>query len=150
MRASLRFRTLPLLAAVLLAVCGPSYTQQVSAADPPPLERGRIIFDHQCAACHGKGPNNVGGIITGKSAEMLPGTYALSLKYKGSVPAALEDRTDLSADVLKVFVRNGIASMPAFRKTEISDADVAAVADYLANSAKVPGGPIRTGPNKVR
>jgi mono/diheme cytochrome c family protein len=33
-----------------------------------------------------------------------------------------------------VVVRNGVSFMPSFRKTEISDADLALVAAYLARS----------------
>jgi mono/diheme cytochrome c family protein len=36
--------------------------------------------------------------------------------------------------VLKVFVRNGSGAMPMFRKTEISDMDLAAVAAYLGTA----------------
>ncbi len=67
---------------------------------------------------------------------MLPGTHALSLKYRGEKPGLLEERTDLPAEVLKAFVRNGVASMPPFRKTEVTDADLDAIAAYLATTAK--------------
>ena len=60
-----------------------------------------------------------------------PGTTSLQNKYRGSLPAALEDRTDLTAEVVKLFVRNGVATMPQFRKTELSDADVEALGAYL-------------------
>jgi (+)-pinoresinol hydroxylase len=61
----------------------------------------------------------------------LPGAAALARKYEGKVSPYLEERSDLTAGVLKVFVRNGIGAMPMFRKTEISDTDLAAVAAYL-------------------
>jgi len=65
---------------------------------------------------------------------MLPGTAALAAKYQGKVPPALEDRGDLSAEVLRAFVRHGSGAMPMFRKTEASDQDIEAIAAYLASS----------------
>ena len=64
---------------------------------------------------------------------MLPGSFALQLKYRGQRPAFLEQRTDLTAPVIKTFVRNGVASMPPFRKTEVTDQDIEAVAAYIAS-----------------
>ena len=60
-----------------------------------------------------------------------PGTTSLKNKYQGGVPAALEDRKDLTVEFVKFYVRNGVAMMPRFRKTEVSDADLDAVATYL-------------------
>ena len=77
------------------------------------------MFNNWCSACHSRGPQNA------------PGTTSLQMKYQGSVPAALEDRQDLTAEVVKVFVRNGVATMPQLRKTEVSDADLEALAAYL-------------------
>jgi mono/diheme cytochrome c family protein len=84
-----------------------------------PAERGAAVFNNWCSACHSRGPLNA------------PGTTSLQNKYQGALPAALEDRTDLTAEVIELYVRNGIATMPFFRKTEISDADLAALAAYL-------------------
>ena len=68
----------------------------------------------------------------------MPGTSgtrraprSLENKYQGTVPAALEDRTDLTAGSVALFVRRGVATMPFYRKTEVSDADLAALAAYL-------------------
>jgi hypothetical protein len=59
---------------------------------------------------------------------------ALQRKYQGAVPAVLEQRSNLPADLVRVAVRQGMSFMPTFRKTEISDADLALVAAYLAPS----------------
>lgn len=61
----------------------------------------------------------------------MPGTAALAAKYSGQVPAALEERSDLTPDVVKFFVRHGVSIMPPFRKTEITDAELDALANYL-------------------
>jgi mono/diheme cytochrome c family protein len=83
------------------------------------VERGAAVFNNWCSACHSRGPQNA------------PGTASLQIKYQGSVPAALEDRRDLTPEVVKTFVRNGVAMMAPFRKVEVSDADLDALAAYL-------------------
>jgi (+)-pinoresinol hydroxylase len=83
------------------------------------LERGNEVYTYWCATCHSAGRG-------------MPGTAALQIKYRGtSTPAVLEERTDLTPQSVAFYVRNGVASMPFFRKTEISDADLAALAAYL-------------------
>jgi mono/diheme cytochrome c family protein len=99
------------------------------AADPSAVERGNAKFQRSCAPCHGAGLGSDG-------RAQLPGTDALRLKYKGSVPALLEARTDLTPAALKVFVRHGSWSMPPFRKTELTDAEILDIAAYLATSPK--------------
>ena len=84
-----------------------------------PVERGAAVFNNWCSACHSRGAQNA------------PGTTSLQVKYQGSVPAALEDRRDLTPDLVKFFVRNGVAMMAPLRKTEVSDADLEALAAYL-------------------
>jgi mono/diheme cytochrome c family protein len=59
---------------------------------------------------------------------------ALQRKYGGKVPAVLEQRSNLTAAYVKLAVRRGVSFMPSFRKTEISDADLALLAAYLAPS----------------
>jgi mono/diheme cytochrome c family protein len=84
-----------------------------------PVERGAAVFNNWCSACHSRGPQNA------------PGTTSLQAKYQGSVPAALEDRRDLTPDLVRFFVRNGVAMMAPLRKTEVSDGDLEALATYL-------------------
>ena len=98
---------------------------RVVQADGP----GRALFARWCAPCHGTGPGDDGDA-------QLPGTAALARRYQGSKPAELELRTDLPAPVMQLFVRRGIGAMPAFRPTELSDAQIAAIADYLAATAR--------------
>jgi mono/diheme cytochrome c family protein len=84
-----------------------------------PVERGAAVFNNWCSACHSRGPQNA------------PGTSSLQFKYQGSLPAALEDRKDLTAEQVKFYVRNGVAMMAPFRKVEVGDADLEALAAYL-------------------
>jgi mono/diheme cytochrome c family protein len=82
-------------------------------------EDGHQVFETWCAPCHAPGPGH-------------PGTQALEAKYKGARPAPLEDRRDLTADQVRYYVRHGVSIMPFFRKTEISDAELDALAAYLS------------------
>jgi (+)-pinoresinol hydroxylase len=105
------------LTAVLLSVlaCG------AFAADSP----GRKVYEKWCAPCHAPGPGH-------------PGTQALDVLYHGTKPGALEQRGDLTAPFVTTVVRHGVYSMPFFRKTEIDDGELAALAAYLSRSASRP------------
>jgi mono/diheme cytochrome c family protein len=87
-----------------------------------PAERGAAVFNNWCAACHSRDGRNA------------PGTASLQFKYQGKTPAALEDRRDLTPQAVKFFVRQGVATMPFSRKTEVSDADLEALAAYLTQA----------------
>lgn len=106
------------MAAVL--ALGAAWAAQANAQGAP-VSRGRQVFDKWCAPCHGAG--------LGK-----PATAALAFKYKGQKPALLEERTDLTPDIVKYMVRNGVYTMPASRKTEISDDDLDVLAAYLSKA----------------
>ena len=108
--------------AVLCAVAGAA-----AAQDADQLERGRTLYEYRCAPCHGPGIGNNG-------VPHLPGTDALRVKYRGALPALLTERTDMSPDLVKTYVRQGITVMPFFRKTEIDDAELDAIAAYLARN----------------
>ncbi len=84
---------------------------------------GYVQYQDYCAVCHGAG--------AGK-----PGTLALQAKYKGAKSAVLAERTDLTPQLIKICVRHGIGPMPFFRKTEVSDADLNAIAAYLTRNRK--------------
>jgi mono/diheme cytochrome c family protein len=91
-----------------------------SAAEPG---LGESVYKRWCVHCHSSGRGN-------------PGTESLQVKYKASVPAipaVLLERTDLSADAIKLFVRQGVLSMPPFRKTEITDAELVALSTWMAS-----------------
>ena len=82
---------------------------------------GEAVYEHWCAPCHAAGPGH-------------PGTQGLQIKYRDTdTNPVLVDRTDLTAEVVKVFVRQGVLSMAPFRKTEITDAELDALAAFLSN-----------------
>ena len=116
---------------VVVAVWAAVLPLLLSAAEPvADAAAGKQVFQLRCAPCHGAGRGGDPG------REMLPGTDALRIKYKGALPALLEQRSDLPEAVLRVYLRHGSWSMPAFRKTELSDVDIANIAAYLALSAR--------------
>lgn len=86
----------------------------------PAAPSGKQVYDRWCAACHAPG-------------RRIPGTAALAAKYGADVPAALEQRKDLDPAVIKYFVRQGVSIMPSFRKTEITDRELDALAGYLGH-----------------
>lgn len=95
------------------------------------VARGDAKFQHSCAPCHGDGPGDDG-------RAMLPGTDALRIKYRGALPALIEQRSDLTPEVLRVYLRQGSMSMPPFRPTELTDDEIDDIAAYLAESSKQP------------
>lgn len=92
----------------------------VQGADREKSQHGYDVFQKWCAPCHGRGPDK-------------PGTVALTALYKGTKPGMLEERTDLTPELVRQFVRTGVSVMPFFRKTEVSDSDLDALAVYLAS-----------------
>jgi cytochrome c5 len=94
-----------------------------SAAEPaltPQQQQGKRLYDHICVYCHSPG---------------VWGTNRLS-KRMDKEHAVLENRTDLSAGAIQTIVRTGIGSMPPLRKSELSDADVSAIAAYLTRQTR--------------
>ena len=113
----------PILGLTLLTAAWfvPGLVMKTARAQDDATNRGEQVFDYWCAPCHDPGPGH-------------PGTQSLEIKYRGTdLPATLEDRADLTPELVKVFVRQGVLSMAPFRKTEITDAELDALAAYLAD-----------------
>jgi (+)-pinoresinol hydroxylase len=121
---SVAFMTL-LAATPAIAADAPQYIawSRATITPPPGAPNGYLQFQNSCAVCHGAPPER-------------PGTRALAAKYKGALPALLEQRTDLTPDLIKYTVRHGVSVMPPFRKTELSDADLNAIAAYLTRKKR--------------
>ena len=95
------------------------------AAEPQSAVSGEAVYARWCGHCHSPGRG-------------MPGTESLQVKYGGRIPAVLLERSDLSPQAVAQFVRSGVLSMPPFRKTEITDAELAAVAAYVARKYPQP------------
>jgi (+)-pinoresinol hydroxylase len=105
-----------------LALAGIMLVVTAKANEPSdPYAGGRAVYTKWCAPCHDP------GIIH-------PGTNALTVKYKGVKPGVLLEWKDLQPDTVKYMVRHGISVMPQFRKTEISDAELEALAKFLSRN----------------
>jgi mono/diheme cytochrome c family protein len=79
---------------------------------------GARAFARQCSHCHSA------------SAES-PGTLQLALT-RGKDKAVLTNRKDLSREYIQVIVRNGLRSMPAFTPADLPDAELTAIAAFIA------------------
>ncbi|WP_082835851.1 c-type cytochrome [Croceicoccus bisphenolivorans] len=119
--------------AFTLAACSQGETSDATTGEggtvaAAPASPGKQVFDKWCAPCHAPGPR-------------YPGTASLEVKYNGEIPAALEERDDLTPEVVEYFVRNGVMIMPPFRKTEITDAELAALGAYLSRQPEPASSP---------
>lgn len=96
-------------------------TQSAMAQDQlADMENGKAVYDHWCSHCHNAGRG-------------MTGTQGLAIKYRETgIPAALKEREDLTPELVKTFVRQGVLSMAPFRKTEITDAQLEDLAAYLS------------------
>ena len=106
---------------ICLLVIG--FGQPLLAQDAPTIAKGREVYERYCVACHGAGAAKVA-------------TTALATRYKDQKPALLEQRTDLTPAIVKTFVRNGVFLMAKFRKAEISDPELDALAAYVTRTDK--------------
>jgi mono/diheme cytochrome c family protein len=114
--------------ALVLLVAGASPVFAQTPADDAKVEKGRTVYEYWCAPCHSSGRGN-------------PGTAALAAKYKTRqppIPALLTERTDLTPQSIRFFVRQGVSVMAPFRKTEITDADLDALSVFLTTRRKSP------------
>jgi mono/diheme cytochrome c family protein len=112
----MRCNGLAAIASIVALLGNVAASAQQSPAAPRAVDP---TFEQWCSHCH-------------RSGIYMAGTLGLLRKYNGSKPALLEERDDLSVAAVKAVVRHGSNSMPPFRKTEISDAQLDALARYLA------------------
>ena len=110
--------------AILLVVFSVTTTTSVAAAD---ISRGERLYGQWCLGCHDR---------LGPTRDTMPGTTPLAVRYQGIRPAALVDRDDLTPELVKVFVRQGISFMPTFRKTELSDAELDDIVAFLVRKER--------------
>jgi mono/diheme cytochrome c family protein len=106
----LRPRVISTLSLMVAAMLSPA----IGAAAQPPT--GEVLFAHRCAPCHRDGGT---------------GTFMLGRRL-GPERALLERRSDLVPDYVRTVVRGGLNAMPPLSRVEVPDADLAAIAAYLA------------------
>ena len=104
-------------------VLAPLFFGAAAAQDSAQLARGEDVFNTWCYACHDENLPWSGG-----------GTQALEAKYMGEKPGNLLERTDLTPDIVKLYVRTGLYRMPPFRLTEIDDEELEDLAAFLTRN----------------
>ena len=107
---------------LLLALATPAWAQD--ASEDSPLARGKAVYDQWCIICHGEDDPASGG-----------GTAALAFLYQGALPAKLEDRSDMTPELITELVRRGRFGMPNFRLTEISERQLEDMIAYLRRNS---------------
>jgi mono/diheme cytochrome c family protein len=101
-------------ALVIAAALG--LASSAAVGDTPP--DGKALYREKCVMCHDK---------TGM------GTGLLSRRMQ---VAELLLRSDLQADFVVSVARAGVGNMPAIPRGEVSDRDLKAIADFLAQPAE--------------
>ena len=77
---------------------------------------GAENYARYCAGCHEPGPGHGGTML---------------LAEKGAKVPSLIGRKDLEHEYLNEVVRNGLIEMQPFRPTELSDAEIKQIYDYI-------------------
>ena len=109
-----------MIAGVVLALAA-----SLAMAQDDSEDLGKQVFDYWCGICHGLPDGASGG-----------GTETLAALYRGTeIPAQLEDRSDLTEELVVTLTRDGRNTMPNFRKTEISDSELEALVAYLVRDS---------------
>lgn len=80
------------------------------------------IYEARCVKCHG---------------ESGTGTFMLGRRH-GKDKAILAQRTDLDSDFVRHVVRNGIVSMPAITRVEVTDDELNAIVRHLTRKPAAP------------
>jgi mono/diheme cytochrome c family protein len=119
--ATARIRTWASGALVVGAFVATAFADSAGAAEPP---TGKQLFERHCAPCHAPGFGH-------------PGTMQLE-RVRGKALAVLEERKDLLPAYIAAVVRNGLVEMPPYRPTEIDDAALNALVNYLAPRKAAP------------
>lgn len=78
---------------------------------------GEQVFQQWCIHCHGEDNSS-------------PGTLRLAWD-RGVDKSLLTERDDLDRVYIQTIVRRGLDEMPSFRITEISEAELNALAEFL-------------------
>ena len=92
----------------------PGMPKPVTLVDRPSATGGEALYVEFCAMCHA--PNGMGHGLLGRRIDTPD----------------LEKRGNLPAQYVVLAARQGIGNMPAIPRGEVSDAELQAIADYLA------------------
>ncbi len=113
-----KFLTAAALAATL--TLGAGLAMANTADTPKPEPTNQQVFEQECGLCHGK----VG-----------TGTMMLARRMDKD-KAELARRDDLPAAYIEYAVRNGLNSMPAISRVEVTDQQLEQITTYLTRNNK--------------
>ena len=114
-RPARTMRRLATASSTALCLLFAGFAMEASAAGLP-TERGAALFAEKCAMCH---------------RVMGMGTVLLT-RRRDAATAPLEKRTDLTVEFVTAAARAGLGNMPRISRGEVSDADLATIAAWLA------------------
>jgi mono/diheme cytochrome c family protein len=80
---------------------------------------GKALYHEKCFMCHG------------------PGGMGTGLLQRRVQPAELAKRTNLTKAQVIAVARSGLGNMPPISRGEVSDSQLAAIADYLVTAPEV-------------
>jgi mono/diheme cytochrome c family protein len=86
---------------------------------------GALLFSNRCGACHLAGGMGTNLLTKQRMAAGLPPESGL-----------LANRKDLTITYVKVVVRKGKLAMPPLSRVEVTDAELDAIARYLAKAGE--------------
>ncbi|MBO9581736.1 MAG: cytochrome c [Sphingobium sp.] len=105
-------------AGLVALLCTTFAAAQPNSAKPsaPAKPDGGALFQNRCGYCH-----------------LAGGTGTMMLERRlGKGHGLLGERADLNADFVQAVVRNGLNSMPALTRVEVSDEELSAIGRFLA------------------
>ena len=109
-----------LICGVLLVLAGPALALEDNWVSLS-AQGGQALFNDKCGMCHG-----TGGMGTGILGRRLEGKQAL-----------LENREDLQPKYVTTVVRNGLNNMFPMSRAEVSERQLAQIADYLSGKQRI-------------
>jgi len=108
-------KRLVLLSTLVCAFAGMARPAAAADAAGAPMT-GKQVFEHYCIQCHGPGD--------------WPGTLQLA-RTRGKERSLLAERKDLAPDYVTTIVRHGLKSMPPFAPSDLTDAKLKALVEFL-------------------
>jgi mono/diheme cytochrome c family protein len=83
------------------------------------MPSGQEVFQRHCVHCHGPGSDAVGTLQLART--------------RGQDKALLTERKDLPPEYIRIVVRHGLRAMPAFVPSDLTDAQLEALTDFLTS-----------------
>lgn len=112
-------KRLTMIKALGICLASLSVSTHLGAAEASAV--GKQVFGRWCIGCHADSP-------------FAPGTIYLR-QTRAAELAVIEQRSDLAPEYIETLVRKGLGGMPSFRRTEIDNAELEALINYLTSGS---------------